>query len=112
VGKIFAFLGLLKTGKTVADPDAWKSGTITVNLIAAFLLALANFGTAFGLAIPVLDTNSLNEISAGVLALVNSFVHIATSENLGVGAQPKPQQKFAPRPTDAKMDSDDTYRGG
>jgi len=87
VTAIFSVPEVLKQGKMVANPVAWKTGQITASVLSALLITVLNLGRVFGYELPVTD-EQVNIISAGVVTLVGLFVvpvaTIASTEKIGV----------------------------
>lgn len=85
-GKITALVNLFKVGQVVANPAAWKEGTITVNTIATILAAAIGAATAFGFGIPITPVE-LNVLSTGILSVIgagNVVMHYITSDKVGL----------------------------
>ena len=53
VKSLFTLPEVLKQGKVVADPVAWKSGQITVSYLAGFLVLIISIIKVFGIEVPV-----------------------------------------------------------
>ena len=90
MGKLMALWGLFRKGEAVANPAAWKAGQITVTVIAALLLAGGRVAESFGYAVP-LDESTADIIAAGVLAVVNLVLTVATSKTVGLPAKAESQ---------------------
>ena len=86
VTAIFSIPDVLKQGKMVANPAAWKTGQITASVLSALFVTLLNLGRVFGYELPVTD-EQVNIISAGVVTLVGLFVvpvtTVASTEKIG-----------------------------
>ena len=84
---IFSVPDVLKQGKMVANPVAWKTGQITASVLSALLITVLNMGRVFGYELPVTD-EQINIISAGVVTLVSLFIvpitTVASTEKIGV----------------------------
>ena len=89
VTAIFSVPEVLKQGKMVANPVAWKTGQITASVLSALLITVLNLGRVFGYELPVTD-EQVNIISAGVVTLVGLFVvpvaTVASTEKIGFKA--------------------------
>jgi hypothetical protein len=87
VTAIFSVPDVLKQGKMVANPVAWKTGQITASVLSALLITVLNMGRVFGYELPVTD-EQINIISAGVVTLVSLFIvpitTVASTEKIGV----------------------------
>ena len=84
--KIGAFFELFQQGKQVANPAAWKNGTIKANAVAGTLGAAAAVAAAFGYDLD-LPPQVLEQVAAGAIALVglvNAVMHVITSKKVGV----------------------------
>jgi hypothetical protein len=84
--KIGAFLELFKQGKEVANPAAWKNGTVGVNAVAGTLGAIAAIAAAFGYDFG-LSEEVLQQIAGAVVAVagsVNAVMHVVTSKKVGL----------------------------
>jgi len=83
--KVTAAYDLLKKGNAVSDPAKWKKRQITTTAIVALiwsgLRALESFT---GIQVPV-DDETVNNVSIGVLALVNWIFTLTTTEKIGIG---------------------------
>lgn len=87
---IFSVPDVLKQGKMVANPVAWKTGQITASILSALLITVLNMGRVFGYELPVTD-EQINIISAGVVTLIGLFVvpvaTVASTDKIGVRAK-------------------------
>lgn len=72
-------LVVLKQGRSLANPAAWKNTQIIVSLLSALIVLLNAFGIHFGL-----DSDSVNLVAGGIAALANAYLTTATSEKVGV----------------------------
>ena len=70
---------VLKQGRALANPAAWKNVQVIANLLSALIVLLNAFGIHFGL-----DSDSVNLIAGGVAAIANAYLTAATSEKAGV----------------------------
>lgn len=83
---LFSIPEVLKQGKIVSNPEAWKSGQVTVSFLAGFIGLLLSATQLFGLDIPVTQ-DQLLAISGGILAafgLLNPVATIASSDKVGL----------------------------
>lgn len=76
------FFNVFSAGKMVADPVLWKKRQISANTIGVLLTAGVSLLSAAGVNLPVSQTD-IYEVSAGVLAIANVGLTIATTEKLG-----------------------------
>ena len=83
IAKIKALMGLLKVGRSVADPAKWKARQITVTALTGAIWAAIQAAEAFGYAIPV-DEQTVDSAAVGVLAIANWVLTLSTSEKVGV----------------------------
>lgn len=82
------FLDLFKKGKEVANPTAWKAGTIAANTLVAFLGAAITLAKNFGYNLGV-DDATLQQLAVGIVSLgglVNAIMHVVTSARVGLSA--------------------------
>jgi uncharacterized membrane protein len=86
VTAVFSVPDVLKQGKMVADPVAWKRGQITASVLSALLITILNMGRVFGYELPISD-EQINIISAGIVTLVGLFVvpvaTVASTDKIG-----------------------------
>lgn len=86
VKSLFTLPEVLKQGKVVADPVAWKSGQITVSYLAGFLGLIISIIKVFGIEVPVTD-DQLTAIAGGALAvfgIFNPVVTVASTDKIGI----------------------------
>jgi len=82
--KVTAGYDLLKKGNAVSDPAKWKSRQVTVTMIVALLWsAIKGVETFLGYQVPI-DEETVNNVSIGILALVNWLFTWSTSEKAGI----------------------------
>lgn len=86
MNKISALWALFRKGEAVSDPAAWKNGTITINALAALVLAVGAFAESFGLDLGLSDDLAA-QIGGGALALGNIIMHVITSQKIGLPAR-------------------------
>lgn len=83
---IFSIPEVLKQGKIVSNPEAWKSGQITVSFLAGFIGLLLSAASIFGLDLPVTQ-DQLLAIASGILTafgLLNPVATVASSDKVGI----------------------------
>lgn len=78
LGKIKAALRVLRTGEEVANPAAWKNAQIGVNVLTAFLVALAALAGEFGVDLQ-LTSAQLEAAAYGVFSLLGVFNAVLTA---------------------------------
>ena len=86
---LFTLPEVLKQGKIVANPEAWKNGQITVSFLAGFIGLLLAACQLLGLDLPVTD-EQLTTIAGGILAafgLFNPVATVASSDKIGLKAK-------------------------
>ena len=81
--KIGNVLSLFRVGQSVADPAAWKSGAITVSILAPVLMKLNDTLVAFGVNTGVSDATA-SDLAVGIVAIVNIIVTLISSKTVGV----------------------------
>lgn len=86
MNKIFALLDLFTKGKSVANPEAWKNGQISTNVLAPVVVATAAVAASFGIPVPV-SPDDLVLVTAGFLSIFNTVMTIITSEKVGVAVK-------------------------
>jgi len=91
--KITAGYQILMKGRAVADIEKWKGRQVKANTVVALLWALIQGAESFlGVALPI-DEASINEIAVGILAVVNWYFTLATSEKVGPADSVRPSKK-------------------
>jgi hypothetical protein len=80
--KLRALIDVLRIGGQVLDPQKWASHQIKGSAVAAFLMAVAGFASAFGHPIPGLDVDASTALGGGLVALVN--IVLTASQHRGV----------------------------
>lgn len=79
--------GVLRQGKMVANPEAWKKGQITAGVIAGLLGAIITGCRAFGYDLPLTDDQILS-IGSAVVAVVGLFwtptATVVSTDKLGL----------------------------
>lgn len=85
----FTALDVLKQGKVVANPEAWKKGQVTAGFLAAFLTAAFGFVRAIGYEIPVTD-DQIGVIAGwiyGGYGVYNVVATVVSSDKIGFKAK-------------------------
>lgn len=84
---------VLKQGKVVANPEAWKNGQINVAYLVGFLGLVVASLSFFGVNL-IVDESTLNTIAGAIMALYGIYNQIATMASSDkVGFKPKPETK-------------------
>lgn len=108
MGKLVALFRVLQAGHAVASPARWKAGQVTVNALAALLVALAAVSSAFGYPIPA-TSEQVTAVAGGLLALVNVLLTVATSETVGLPSKPGGDgEPGKPEPAPPRWGDDET----
>jgi hypothetical protein len=94
--KLSAGINLFRKGSEVANAELWTNGGITAGALGAALLALVQFGDAFGLHIPI-TADQANGLAGGIIAVVGIVLPIITSKRAGI---------LPAKPTDAASPGD------
>lgn len=96
MGKLFAFLAVLRKGHVVANPAAWKAGQITGSVVAGLLAAAVALAKAFGYELPLSDEELL-AIGSAVVAIVGLFISpavtVASSDKVGLPTESQDRAK-------------------
>lgn len=86
VTAVFSIPDVLRQGKMVANPAAWKTGQITASVLSALIVTILNLGRVFGYELPITD-DQINVISAGIVTLVGLFIvpvtTVASTDKIG-----------------------------
>lgn len=87
-------LNVFRKGQTLANPEGWKYLGATTSAVAGLVTSGLAVSAAFGYPIAVDDelVQALAGGIAAVLFIVNSGLHIATSDKVGLPAKPVDQQ--------------------
>lgn len=83
INKIKIILDVFNKGQAVANPEAWKKGQITTNVIVCFIWALINVSNAYGYNISV-DKDFVDGFSIASLTIINWIITIVSSEKIGI----------------------------
>ena len=86
--------GVLKQGKMVANPEAWKKGQITAGVVAGLLGAIVAGCRAFGYDLPLTDDQILT-IGSAVVAIGGLFwtPTVTTISTDKIGIKPTPPKQ-------------------
>lgn len=84
--KLYALWALFRKGAEISDAARWKNRTITMNALAAVVLAIGTLAASFGLDLGINDDMAA-QIGGGVLAVGNIIVHVITSQKVGLPAR-------------------------
>ncbi len=90
---------VLKQGRALANPAAWKNAQVLANLLSALVVLLNVLGVHFGL-----DSDSVNLIAGGIAAIANAYLTAATSEKVGVPSGLPPIELVSTPPLGAGAD--------
>lgn len=104
MNKLLALFNLFKVGQSVANPAAWKTGQVTVNMLAVFLTSLLSVASVFGYDLPippeVIQSAATNILSG--LGVINAVATVVTSKKIGIGMSDVPtvvERVITPLPT-------------
>ena len=85
--KLLAFFSVLKKGRQVANPAAWKAGQITGSVLAGLLGAVVALAKVYGYELPLNDEQLL-AIGSAIVAIVGLFlspaITVASTEKVGL----------------------------
>lgn len=83
--KIDSVIDALNKGKIVANPEAWKKGQITTNILTAALASIFVALRAFGVEIPITDeqTTTIASCILGIAGMYNAFATTVTTTKIG-----------------------------
>lgn len=81
--KIANVMSLFRVGQSVADPALWKTGAISVSILAPVLMKLNDTLVAFGVNTGVSDATA-SDLAIGIVAIVNIIVTLISSKTVGV----------------------------
>jgi len=77
---------VFQKGKVVVNPESWKRGQVTTNVLASFLATMVSFASIFGYDIPVTQ-EQLVELSSwflGGVGVYNTIVTIVSTDKIGI----------------------------
>jgi hypothetical protein len=90
MGKLLAFFSVLRKGRQVANPAAWKAGQITGSVLAGLLGAIVALAKVYGYELPLNDEQLL-AIGSAIVAIVGLFlspaITVASTEKVGLPAK-------------------------
>lgn len=89
MNKLLAILDLFRKGNAVADPALWKSRQIKATLLLPTFGALVAVLRAFGLEVP-LDDTQITQLVTGLVVLINCLLTVSTTDKVGLPAKPEP----------------------
>lgn len=100
--KLAALFDLFRKGSAVADSAAWKKHQITATMIGLLLMAIGRVANAYGYPLPI-DQATADAIAAGLIALINCLLTVATTDKIGLprkaeSEQPGPDDRGGDRP--------------
>ena len=81
--KLFALWSVFKVGQSVANPTLWKTGAVTVSLLAPVLLKLGEVFQTFGIGLTVTNEQAAM-LAGGVVAFTNIVVHLVANKDMGL----------------------------
>ena len=87
MNKLIALLDLFRKGNAVADPALWKSRQIKATLLLPTFGALVVVLRAFGLEVP-LDDTQITQLVTGLVVLLNLLLTLTTTDKVGLPAKP------------------------
>ena len=110
MNKLLALLDLFRKGNAVADPALWKSRQIAATLLLPTFGALIAVLRAFGLEVP-LDDTQITQLVTGLVVLLNLVLTLTSSDKVGLPAKPdsNPPSRF---PDIKDPDTGDNIFGG
>lgn len=87
MNKLLTLLDLFRKGNAVADPALWKSRQIKATLLLPTFGALVAVLRAFGLEVP-LDDTQITQLVTGLVVLLNLLLTLTTTDKVGLPAKP------------------------
>ena len=87
MNKLLALLDLFRKGNAVADPALWKSRQIKATLLLPTFGALIAVLRAFGLEVP-LDDTQITQLVTGLVVLLNLLLTVSTTDKVGLPSKP------------------------
>ena len=110
MNKLLALLDLFRKGNAVADPALWKSRQIKATLLLPVFGALVAVLRAFGLEVP-LDDTQITQLVTGLVVVINLLLTYSTTDKVGLPAKPDrdPPSRF---PDIKDPDADTNILGG
>ncbi len=85
ITKIKAALAALRAGEELKDPANWKTQQNRINVITAAIIALVGLAKAFGIEVPLTETdiNGTAYTFVVLIGLVNFYLTTATTKKIG-----------------------------
>ena len=110
MNKLLALLDLFRKGSMVSDPALWKSRQIKATLLLPTFGALVAVLRAFGLEVP-LDDTQITQLVTGLVVVINLLLTYSTTDKVGLPAKPDrdPPNRF---PDIKDPDADTNILGG
>jgi hypothetical protein len=110
MNKLIALLDLFRKGNAVADQALWKNRQIKATLLLPTFGALIAVLRAFGLEVP-LDDTQITQLVTGLVVLLNLVLTLTSSDKVGLPAKPDrdPPLRF---PDIQDPDADTNIMGG
>ena len=95
MNKLLTLLDLFRKGNAVADPALWKSRQIKATLLLPVFGALIAVLRAFGLEVP-LDDTQITQLVTGLVVVINLLLTYCTTDKVGLPAKPdaNPPSRF------------------
>jgi hypothetical protein len=85
LNKIKSVLKLFNHGQVVANPEAWKKGQVTTNVLIGFIWSLFEVSSAYGFAISIpIDAEIVDGSAIAILAISNWVFTLVSSDKIGV----------------------------
>lgn len=81
--KIGAVINLFRKGNEVRNVELWKTGGISVAALGGFLVAVVQFGDAFGVHVDI-TAEQANGVATGIIAVVGIVLPLITSKRVGI----------------------------
>lgn len=96
IKKLQTALTLLKAGKSVSNPEAWKKGQVAVSAVTAVIFAaIAAAGAWIGIEIQV-DNESVDSVAAAIITIVpvvvglfNTVATVISTNKIGLSDRGK-----------------------
>lgn len=88
---IFSVPEVLRQGKMVANPEAWKKGQITTSFLVGFIGLLVSASSLLGYELPITN-DQIAGIAGGIMAVFgvyNSVSTAASTDKVGLKDKPK-----------------------
>jgi hypothetical protein len=85
--KIKAAWEVLQLGKSLADPQKWKSRQVQLTTLGGFFIGVAQLAKMFNYDI-YLDEDTATAFAGAIIAGANWYFTLATSTKVGVSSKP------------------------